>query len=92
MSIHHRQGLRYTKGAWGHNTIYRDLIYNGQRGEGRKKTIGKKFDITWVVGQNTIDRGWFDIPLVEGSISSRANVGKLYLCASLKVSLNSDCH
>ena len=30
-------------------------------------------------GQNTIDRGWLDIPWVGGSISSRANVGKIYI-------------
>ena len=36
-------------GARGHNTIYRDLIYNGQRERG-VKTIGKGFDITWVGG------------------------------------------
>jgi hypothetical protein len=65
-------------GARGHNTIYRDLIYNGQRDRG-VKTIGKGFDITWVGGQNTIDRGWLDIPWVEGSISSRTIVGKIYI-------------
>ena len=43
-------------GSRGHNTIYRDLIYNGQRGRGRKKTIDKGFDIAWVGGQETIDR------------------------------------
>jgi hypothetical protein len=65
-------------GARGHNTIYRDLIYSGQgvRGE---KTNSKRFDITWVGGQNTIDRGWLDIPWVGWSISSRANVGKIYI-------------
>ena len=50
----------------------------GKGGEG-VKTIGKGFDITWVGGQNTIDRGWLDIPWVEGSISSRAIVGKIYI-------------
>jgi hypothetical protein len=30
-------------------------------------------------GQNTIDRGWLDIPWVGGSISSRANVGKIFI-------------
>ena len=34
-------------GARGHNNIYRDLIYNGQRGGG-EKTISKGLDITWV--------------------------------------------
>jgi hypothetical protein len=66
-------------GAKGHNTIYRDLKNNGQRARGAKKTIGKRFDITWVEGQNTIDSGWCDIPWVEGSISSRTNVGKIYM-------------
>jgi hypothetical protein len=50
----------------------------GKGGEG-VKTIGKGFDITWVGGQNTIDRGWLDIPWVEGSISSRAIVSKIYI-------------
>ena len=50
----------------------------GKGGEG-VNTIGKGFDITWVGGQNTIDRGWLDIPWVEGSISSRAIVGKIYI-------------
>jgi hypothetical protein len=35
--------------------------------------------ITWVGGQHTIDRRWLDIPWVGGSISSRANVGKIYM-------------
>ena len=52
-------------GTRGHNTIYRDLIYNGQRERG-VKTIGKGFDITWVGGQHTIDRRWLDIPWVGG--------------------------
>ena len=49
------------------------------KGGGGKKTIGKGFHITWAGGQNTIDRGWINIPWVEGSISSRANVGKIYM-------------
>lgn len=66
-------------GARDHNTIYRDLICNGQRGRGYKNNW------QWVrysMGRgshNTIDRGWLDIPWVEGSISSRANVGKIYM-------------
>ena len=67
-------------GARGNNTIYRDLIHNGQKGMGRAKAISKGFDITWVGGQNTIDREWLDIPRVGGgSISTRANVGKIYI-------------
>ena len=34
-------------------------------------------------GQNTIDRGWLDIPWVGGSISSRANVRKIYIYVHL---------
>jgi hypothetical protein len=33
-------------GARGHNNIYRDLIYNGQRGG--EITISKGLEITWV--------------------------------------------
>ena len=50
----------------------------GKGGEGAK-TIGKGFDITLVGGQNTIDRGWLEIPWVEGSISFRAIVSKIYI-------------
>jgi hypothetical protein len=57
-------------GARGYNTIYRDLIYNGQKGMGRAKAISKGFDITWVGGQNTIDREWLDIPRVGVNIYS----------------------
>jgi hypothetical protein len=49
------------------------------KGGRREKTISKGFDITWEGGQNTKDRGWLDIPWVGGSISSRANVGKIYI-------------
>ena len=42
------------------------MIYNGQKGMGRAKAISKGFDITWVGGQNTIDREWLDIPRVGG--------------------------
>jgi hypothetical protein len=66
-------------GARDYNTIYRDLIYNEQKGRRRAKAINKGFDITWVGGQHTIDRRWLDIPWVGGSISSRANVGKIYM-------------
>ena len=47
---------RYTMGARGYNTIYRDLIYNGQKGMGRAKAISKGFDITWVGGQYLLEQ------------------------------------
>ena len=60
-----------------HNTIYRDLICNGQRGrrynnnwQGVRYNVGRG-------SQNTIARGWLDIPWVEGLISSRAIVGNI---------------
>ena len=49
------------------------------KGGRREKTISKGFDITWEGGQNTKDRGWLDIPWGGGSISSRANVDKIYI-------------
>jgi hypothetical protein len=52
-------------GARNYNTIYRDLIYNGQEGRRRAKAINKGFDITWVGGQHTIDRRWLDFVFSE---------------------------